>query len=529
MTEPGAVALLHEGPEPSTHLRDALERAGVPVVYEGDVHDCQLDAIAASGATVVVINLGDSDAGMDAVEPLLGDPRFQVVFDEGAVSGRLEGWDQARWARHLAAKIAGRADASPPRPAGAEAVPVPPQPETGPEPEPLATEAVGPGIAAAPAHEPQLAPEPDHPSAVPDPLHADVTAEADDLLDLDALFSDPPTESVADAGTAAAPPAAAGEPTGLVDLADLGTLSLEPLVEELDALPADEPGAGPRLVPASLAVDWELDGPAPPATDAPEPEPASAADFGIETVSAAEFLAPDAAPATEDDGFGSLSLELVPLEEVISPAVADNAHAGGEHWLAADVEARRIRRVWVLAASIGGPEAVRAFMSRLPRGYPALFLLAQHLGDEFVPMMVQQLEQVCAMPVRVPGHGDRASHGEVLVVPAGQRLRVDAQGVVTLEALAGDGGFPHGLDTLLRDAADRFGADAGTIIFSGMGDDAVEGSRYLAGKGGTVLGQRPDTCVISTMVDAVQATGVMQSLGSPDELAEQLLAEAETS
>ena len=78
---------------------------------------------------------------------------------------------------------------------------------------------------------------------------------------------------------------------------------------------------------------------------------------------------------------------------------------------------------------------------------------------------------------------------------------------------------------MLEDVADRFGAKAGAIIFSGMAEDAAQGSRYLAGIGGTVYAQDPDTCVISSMVDGVVETGVVSFVGSPKALAGKLLGE----
>ena len=72
---------------------------------------------------------------------------------------------------------------------------------------------------------------------------------------------------------------------------------------------------------------------------------------------------------------------------------------------------------------------------------------------------------------------------------------------------------------MLNDVADAFGANAGVIVFSGMAEDAAEGSVYLAGIGGRVYVQDPDTCVISSMVDGVIETGVVTFAGSPKALA----------
>ena len=99
--------------------------------------------------------------------------------------------------------------------------------------------------------------------------------------------------------------------------------------------------------------------------------------------------------------------------------------------------------------------------------------------------------------------GERIGHGEIAVVPATHRLLVDAEGVIVLERDTERTEYSPSIDRVLRDAADRFGEAAGAIIFSGMSDDAIEGCRYLAAKGGRVYVQDPDTCVTSAMVDGV--------------------------
>ena len=99
-------------------------------------------------------------------------------------------------------------------------------------------------------------------------------------------------------------------------------------------------------------------------------------------------------------------------------------------------------------------------------------------------------------------------------------------GLVVLERVASDGAYSPSIDRVLRDVADKYAANASAIIFSGMTSDAVEGSKYLASKGGAIYAQHPDSCVVSTMVDGVIEAGIVKFLGAPNELAGQLTAEA---
>ena len=100
------VALLYQTPELGRHLRDALASLGTPIVYESATDHLDPGALEESGARVVIVNLDpEVEAHLDEVYGLLENDRYSVVFNDAQLSSGLSGWDQARWARHLAAKI----------------------------------------------------------------------------------------------------------------------------------------------------------------------------------------------------------------------------------------------------------------------------------------------------------------------------------------------------------------------------------------------------------------------------------------
>jgi two-component system chemotaxis response regulator CheB/chemosensory pili system protein ChpB (putative protein-glutamate methylesterase) len=260
------------------------------------------------------------------------------------------------------------------------------------------------------------------------------------------------------------------------------------------------------------------------------------ASFGIDKISASDFLAPETdggdALVTQLPVDDALSLELMPMEEAVAPGAfaATPAEAGVR---VMDQPAQRLKvgasaelqHVFVLGASIGGPEAVREFLGALPPGFPALFVLVQHMGDEFLELMSAQLARCVTLTVRTPTHGEIFGHGEIVIVTTKQRLQIDAVGVVTLSPLPERTAYSPSIDLVLRDVADQFGSKAGAIIFSGMAQDAIAGSAYLKARGGVVWTQDPNTCTISTMVDAVTQTGAVTFSGSPQELAAKMIAD----
>ncbi|MGA8277764.1 MAG: chemotaxis protein CheB [Rhodanobacteraceae bacterium] len=243
-----------------------------------------------------------------------------------------------------------------------------------------------------------------------------------------------------------------------------------------------------------------------------------------------EQLPPPVELPTEAQPPGTESvLELVPMEEATLPdASADNAPVSrpSESWLDPDTlgtQASSISRVWVLGASIGGPEAVGVFLTALPSEYPALFLLVQQMGEEFVEQMTRQLALTTALTVRQPRDGDTLADGEVVIVPAEQRLSIDARGRVQLASDIDAGAHTSAIDRVIGEMADRFGRRAGAILFSGTLAEAVAGCGHLIAKGGLVYVQDAESCVAGATLDDPSSMDQVSFVGSPAELADRLL------
>jgi len=179
-------------------------------------------------------------------------------------------------------------------------------------------------------------------------------------------------------------------------------------------------------------------------------------------------------------------------------------------------------RVWVLAASLGGPDALKRFLSRLPSNLPGSLILAQHLGSNFEPLLAQQLDRVTPLHVMPARVGHLLRHGEVIVVPVNQRLQINPIGVVELLPLTKPSFYTPSIDTVITDIGVRFGKNSGAIIFSGMCDDGVLGVRAMHAVGGPIWTQEAESCVISNMPDQVRKTGTSSYTGTPEQLADKL-------
>ncbi len=181
------------------------------------------------------------------------------------------------------------------------------------------------------------------------------------------------------------------------------------------------------------------------------------------------------------------------------------------------------KNVWVLGASLGGPDALKRFLSEIPKDLPVAFIVAQHLGENFVSLLAEQLDRYTEFRVIVAKAGHVVRHHEVLVTPTDERLVINPIGAVEFRKITELTNYSPSINNAINDVALRYKNNAGAIIFSGMCDDGVDGCEILVAKGGQVWVQDPDSCVISAMSESVANKVSVDFSGTPEMLAKQLV------
>ncbi len=561
LESPVRVALLARPGEARDQLRRALTELGARLVAEGDPAELDPGQVAGENPSVVLVSLEPAiEDSLERFQDLLGAPGIEVMYDDAEVTRLLDGWDLARWARHLAAKLMG-GDLLPPAPGGSDFIPD-------------ADLQLEPGAPRTPAQE--MADEkledyaaeslelsewvPTEPSlasgrisaaeaTVPGP-EADAGDDADALLldidlggvelameplesapeppDLPTL--DAPEEDLAfdetgfDIDLSALPDPDARmltleDPDTLTDdnippLADLelegGPVSFSSFTDE--EAPVDEHMDDNVAALAAQLDAYEAQG--------RQPEPAP---LDLTSHVAPESAAPETPSPPEPEkaapGFGSL--ELMPMDgDHAGPAAPTPPPLSASGPVAASVSRLSLAEsgdgpidnrhaapgAVLVIAGLGGPDAVRQLLAALPPTLPVPVLLYQHLDTGKHDRLLSQLAKASRMPLDLAAEGKRAFAGRVGVLPPGVGVSRDGEGFrySRVESLGQvPGALPAG--------------DSAVLLLSGADPDVVPAVLALHAAGAMVLAQDPDSCF-----DAV-AAGMLIDAGatsaSPAELA----------
>ncbi|MCI0505432.1 MAG: chemotaxis protein CheB [Gammaproteobacteria bacterium] len=178
--------------------------------------------------------------------------------------------------------------------------------------------------------------------------------------------------------------------------------------------------------------------------------------------------------------------------------------------------------VWVLGASLGGPQAVRQFLAAIQEDLPVVFILAQHIGANHVSLLAEQLNRVTAFDVLPGKTGHKLKHGEVILTPADKQLSITKDGFLALTQAPPATIYSPSIDNVMIEVARCYGQRSGTIVFSGMGDDGARGCEAIAENGGIVWAQDIASCVVSSMPDQARKTGKVSYSANPEQLARHL-------
>jgi len=176
----------------------------------------------------------------------------------------------------------------------------------------------------------------------------------------------------------------------------------------------------------------------------------------------------------------------------------------------------------VLGVSTGGPTLLLGLFEELSA--PAIpMLIVQHMPESETAGFAARLTEHSGLDVREVAGGPLPPAGAIGVLRGGCDFRVVRRaGALHLRDAASAGNAFHpNVDQILESAA---AADVvtGAVILTGMGHDGAAGALALAKKGLPVIAQRPDTCAVAGMPQAVIDNGAARWVQSPASIASTL-------
>src|SRR5207237_8267978 len=147
----------------------------------------------------------------------------------------------------------------------------------------------------------------------------------------------------------------------------------------------------------------------------------------------------------------------------------------------------------------GRPQALVEIFSDLKPDFPVPIVLVQHMGAEFLPNMVEWLNQELQIPIQVARHGESLKRGAITVAPGGHHLVVTRMGGLQLTDDKPVNSCCPSIDVLFQSVAEAYGASGLGILLTGMGEDGARGLLAIKRAGGKTIAQDEGSSIIFGM------------------------------
>lgn len=173
-----------------------------------------------------------------------------------------------------------------------------------------------------------------------------------------------------------------------------------------------------------------------------------------------------------------------------------------------------------VGASAGGLRALEEFFEHLPNNTGAAFVVIQHLSPDFKSLMKELLERFTRMAIHRVVEGMELQPNSIYLIPPGKNLILKEQKLYLLqqkERSSHQLNFP--IDIFFESLSQSKLEKAIAVIFSGTGSDGTNGLRAINQSGGFTLVQAPETAEFDGMPRSAIATGLIDRILPPVELA----------
>src|SRR5438270_74255 len=172
-----------------------------------------------------------------------------------------------------------------------------------------------------------------------------------------------------------------------------------------------------------------------------------------------------------------------------------------------------------IGASAGGLEAFGQLLSAIPPDTGMAFVLVQHLDPKHESLLPELLAPLTTMPVLTVVDGLAIKPDHVYVIPPNTSMELRDG---TLRLAPRESGLHLPIDIFFRSLAEVQGSRAIGIVLSGNASDGSVGVRAIKAECGITFAQNEATARFGGMPRNAVATGAVDYVLSPTEIAHEL-------
>ncbi|MCX6120756.1 MAG: chemotaxis response regulator protein-glutamate methylesterase [Ignavibacteriales bacterium] len=175
----------------------------------------------------------------------------------------------------------------------------------------------------------------------------------------------------------------------------------------------------------------------------------------------------------------------------------------------------------VVGISTGGPEVLNKLIPKIPEQFPIGMAIVQHMPPHFTKSLADRLNSLSRVYVKEAEQGEIIEAGKVLIAPGGKQMTFCNDGPYVKAEISDEPLnelYRPSADIMMKSAAATFHGPLLSLIMTGMGKDGVGGLKCIKSKGGYVIAQDEESCIVYGMPQAALEEGVVDCMVSLEKI-----------
>lgn len=175
-----------------------------------------------------------------------------------------------------------------------------------------------------------------------------------------------------------------------------------------------------------------------------------------------------------------------------------------------------------VGGSAGGLDAYIRLLTILPPDMGVAIVIVNHIT--MVPTQLHEvLPRFTSMPVELITESLRIEANRVFIIPSNRDLHVGEDGEFRLKPISKPRGWPDVITVFLRSLARYWDGKVIAVIVSGYDGDGADALCGIKEAGGITIAQKPDTANRPDMPNSAIASGCIDFILSPEEIARKII------
>lgn len=176
-----------------------------------------------------------------------------------------------------------------------------------------------------------------------------------------------------------------------------------------------------------------------------------------------------------------------------------------------------------VGGSAGGLDAYIRLLTSLPADMGVAIVIVNHITT--MPTQLHEvLPRFSRMPVELITEDLLIEPNHVYIIPSNRDLHVDVDGdLFHLKPVSKPRGWPDVITVFLKSLTQFWDGKLIAVIVSGFDGDGAEALRGIKAAGGITIAQKPDTASQPDMPESAIASGWIDFILSPEDIAKEIM------